>query len=119
VVSTLDFQSVIPGSNPDSAKLYSLFKFNQIEIKMWRKRQSHGFEPHHRQTDKLYVGRGSSELVLLASQLTKPLKVKRLFSPLVWFLKISPEAPRGIDLKRENTNSILIITNLICWLLVS
>ena len=59
MVSTLDFQSVIPGSNPDSAKLYSLFKFNQIEIKMWRKWQSHGFEPHHRQTDKLYVGKSS------------------------------------------------------------
>ena len=68
---------------------------------------------------RLGLYRGSSELVLLASQLTKPLKVKRLFSPLVWFLKISPEAPRGIDLKRENMNSILIITNLICWLLVS
>ena len=26
---------------------------------MWRKRQSHGFEPHHRQTDKLYVGKSS------------------------------------------------------------
>ena len=50
---------MIPGSNPDFAKLYSLFKFNQIEIKMWRKRQSHGFEPHHRQTDKLYVGKSS------------------------------------------------------------
>ena len=59
MVSTLDFQSVIPGSNPDFSKLYSLFKFNQIEIKMWRKWQSHGFEPHHRQTDKLYVGKSS------------------------------------------------------------
>ena len=61
--------------------------------------------------------RGSSELVLLASQLTKPLKVKRLFPSLVCFLNPSPEAPSGIDLKRENMNSILIITNLTCWLL--
>ena len=60
--------------------------------------------------------RGSSELVLLASQLTKPLKVKRLFPSLVCFLNPSPEAPRGIDLKWENMISILIITNLICWL---
>ena len=50
---------MILGSNPDSAKLYSLFKFNQIEIKMWKKRQSHGFEPNHRQTDKLHVGKSS------------------------------------------------------------
>ena len=63
--------------------------------------------------------RGSSELVLLASQLTKPLKVKRLFPSLVCFLNPSPEAPSSIDLKRENMNSILIITNLTCWLLVS
>ena len=42
-------------ANPDFAKLYSLFKFNQIEIKMWRKWQSHKLEPHHRQTDKLYL----------------------------------------------------------------
>ena len=60
--------------------------------------------------------RGSSELVSLASQLTKPLKVKRLFPSLVCFLNPSPEAPRGIDLKWENMISILIITNLICWL---
>ena len=63
--------------------------------------------------------RGSSELVLLASQLTKPLKLKRLFPSLVCFLNPSPEAPSSIDLKRENMNSILIITNLTCWLLVS
>ena len=60
--------------------------------------------------------RGSSKLVSLASQLTKPLKVKRLFPSLVCFLNPSPEAPRGIDLKWENMISILIITNLICWL---
>ena len=63
--------------------------------------------------------RGSSKLVSLASQLTKPLKVKRLFPSLVCFLNPSPEAPSSIDLKRENMNSILIITNLTCWLLVS
>ena len=63
--------------------------------------------------------RGSSELVLLASQLTKPLKLKRLFPSLVFFLNPSPEAPSSIDLKRENMNSTLIITNLTCWLLVS
>ena len=62
------------------------------------------------------VPRGSSKLVSLASQLTKPLKVKRLFPSLVCFLNPSPEAPRGIDLKWENMISILIITNLICWL---
>ena len=59
--------------------------------------------------------RGSSELVLLASQLTKPLKVKRLFPSLVCFLNPSPEAPSGIDLKGENMNSVLIKANL-TWL---
>ena len=61
--------------------------------------------------------RGSSELVLMASQLTKPLTVKRLFPSLVCFLNPSPEPPSSIDLKQENMNSILIITNLTCWLL--
>ena len=64
--------------------------------------------------------RASSELVTLASQLTKPNKVKRLFTlftkiciPFDWFLKTPPEAPRGVDLKQESTNSIIITTNLI------
>ena len=53
-------------------------------------------------------------LVVLAPQLTKPHKVKWQFASLVCFLKTLPEAASGIDLKRENMNSILIITNLIC-----
>ena len=48
--------------------------------------------------------RGSSELAILASQLTKPLKENRFF-PFNWVSESPTRGPRGIDSKRENTNT--------------
>ena len=40
------------------------------------------------------------------------------FFPFNWVPENPTRGPRGIDLKRENTKSIIMITNLICWLLI-
>ena len=77
VVSTLDFPSVVLGSNPDLAKHYLLFNFNQIKIKMWRKWQSHELESHHRQNDNLHCA-------VSCRRWTNKIKysIKNVFNPL-------------------------------------